>query len=68
MNFDGIWKRIAELEPVPIDLGPWPPDKEDSLAHILWEEIGKPKERMTFLDMLDTQAKRVWQSESEVRE
>ena len=69
MNFDGIKKRLQRHEPAPAILELWPPIEEiDSLGYILWEEIGKPEERMTFLDMLDIQAKRVWQSESEVKE
>jgi len=63
LNLDIIKRRLQRLEPISEKLEPWPPDKEiDSVAWCFWQEIGRPIERMTFEEMMDTVAKRGWQS------
>jgi len=55
-RIDRLSEQLKDPEP---DLGPWPPEP-GTFSHCLWQGIGKPAERMGFMDMYMLKAAQVW--------
>lgn len=61
MRFDCVQRRLERLEARLIDsAGPWPP-AEGSFSYLLWDALGRPVERLGFMEMYLARAADFWE-------
>lgn len=58
-RFENICNRIKRLEPQQSTITPWPP-VPGTMSHIMWVDIGRPAERMGFIELLEAKAAQVF--------
>lgn len=63
MRFDYIQRRLADLEQRIVSReGPWPPEP-GSFSYLLWDALGRPEKRLSYMDMYMESARRFWEDQ-----
>ena len=58
-RFSSLIKRLSQLEPIPEEIEPWPPE-EGSFSWCLFLECGQPAGRMSFWEMYHEVARKTF--------
>lgn len=61
-RLESLRRRVAALERAIPEPAPWPPAL-GTMGYCLWQELGEPIERMSFMDMYLEQARLFWAAE-----
>jgi hypothetical protein len=65
MRFSSLLRRLRVLEPASARQRPWPPT-EGSFSYWLWDALGRPCERRSYVDMYLDRAKQFWDNVPEI--
>lgn len=62
-QLESLKRRISALESCLPEPTPWPP-APGTFGLLLWQDLGKPTERMGFMEMYLASAKKVFSNEA----
>lgn len=62
-RLESLKRRISTLESCLPEPTPWPP-AQGGFGFLLWQDLGKPVERMGFMEMYMASAKQVFSNEA----
>lgn len=58
-RLESLRHRVAALERDMPEPAPWPP-AQGTMGYLLWQELGEPVERMSFMAMYLERARQFW--------